>query len=96
MHNIFIVSQMLHVNEFRIPGTGVRRVALPLGKAGTLRELGICGSGPDIRVGTGTKGVKAGPGGIGIRMGITDMAERFGMEPIPKINQTEFQDRDIM
>lgn len=41
-------------------------------------------------MGTGTKGVRTGPGGMGIRMGITDMAERFGMEPIPKIKQTDY------
>ncbi len=80
------------VHEFRIesatvPGVCVRRNALPLGKAGTLRELGIWGNGPDIRVGTGTKGVIAGAAGMGVRMGITDMADRFGMEPIPEQNQ---------
>lgn len=80
---------MLHVNEFRIPGAGVRRVALPLGKAGTLIELGIWGSGPDIRVGTGTNGAMVGTGGMDVRMGITDMAERFGMEPIPEIKQKQ-------
>lgn len=61
----------------------MRSVALPLGRAGTLREFGIWGSGPGIRAGAGTKGVTAGHAGTGVIMGITDMAERFGIDPIP-------------
>lgn len=60
---------------------------MPFGRADTLRMLGICDLSPGIRVGAGPKGVTAGHAATGVIMGITDMAERFGIDPIP-VNQT--------